>query len=36
VHNVVDGVDFLSLCCFFEIVGVLSGEENSECCGVVL
>jgi hypothetical protein len=35
VHNVVDCVEFLSIFCFFEIVGVQSVEEESVaylCC----
>jgi hypothetical protein len=36
VHNVVDGVEFLPIFCFFEIVGVQSVEEESDCCVFVL
>jgi hypothetical protein len=36
VHNVVDGVEFLSIFCFFEIVGVQSVEQESDCCVFVL
>jgi hypothetical protein len=36
VHNVVDGVEVLSIFCFFENVGVQSVEGESECCVFVL
>jgi hypothetical protein len=36
VHNVVDGVEFLPIFCFFEIVGFQSVEEESDCCVFVL
>jgi hypothetical protein len=36
VHNVVDGVEFLSMLCLFEIVGAQSVEEESDCCVFVL
>jgi hypothetical protein len=36
VHYVANGVEFLSMLSFFEVVGAPSVEEGSDCCVFVL